>query len=590
MGSLDHDNIMPIYSVVEDPKTHLTVICMPFVGRSTLFDVIDLAFAQERPPQKATVIAEASRALRRRGDVYQRHHQGKRLSSKMPYVTGVLQIAKQLSEALAHAHERGVLHGDVKPSNIVMSIHGSPFLVDFNLSQSRESNNFVTGGTLPYMAPEQIRSLILGSDVEDRVDERSDIYSLGAIMYEMLVGHPPFVGDPDETEPYALAGRMLDAQSAAFEPIRQANPDVDAAFADLVSRCLAFDAKLRPVSMRQVSSELSQCLSGPHRVRRWFRHNRMEAAAIGIALLLATGAAGNWFASRPPEDIRYREKVVEAYENGDFTTAMKMLTELIGKYPATAHDYVLRGCSALRVYESDPYQGYLESAFSDLTKARRIDESAAPFLAYCYLLRNEHQGAQDLYEDVINSNSDVDASHWNNLGYCYVKDRSTIFSRNGRKETLAKADHAYREAMRLDPKAIVPRINFVLLELERYRADKKLLPQEGYDVALELLANKDQVTDSITFNIAARICAVLYEATGDKKYEDNAIRFLEAALERGLAPDRILQEKVVSPSDSRIQKLLKRNWSVDVQVSPKRSMFPKHIANGTDIARKTDAS
>ena len=291
MGALDHPNIMSVYSVQVDKESNLSAICMPFVGRSTLYDVIDVAYGQGRPPQQTTVILEASRALARRGDRYHQITPRVQLRPGSPFLTGALQLMWQISDALAHAHERGVLHGDLKPSNIVMSVTGMPMLVDFNLSHGRESNNLVTGGTLPYMAPEQIRSMLLGADSEDRVDQRSDIFSLGVILFELLTGRLPFDASHPETEPFAAAGRMLDAQSEGVVSMRSLMRDLDAGLVELLASCLSFDSQHRPHDVRAVAREIRRYLSWAHRSRRALQRHRplvnVAAATVGIAVVAA---------------------------------------------------------------------------------------------------------------------------------------------------------------------------------------------------------------------------------------------------------------------------------------------------------------
>ena len=107
-----------------------------------------------------------------------------------------IKIARQVADALDYAHGEGVMHRDIKPANILLSRHGHALLADFGIARGTLlvpdaglslTQTGGTVGTAAYMSPEQA----LG---EDGVDGRTDIYSLGCVVYEMLVGHPPFVG------------------------------------------------------------------------------------------------------------------------------------------------------------------------------------------------------------------------------------------------------------------------------------------------------------------------------------------------------------------------------------------------------------
>jgi serine/threonine protein kinase len=101
----------------------------------------------------------------------------------------------RLAEGLQHSHDRGVLHRDIKPSNVLLGMDGTPMLLDFNLAQVTrgEQVKVVLGGTINYMAPEHLHSLAARDPVVARqVDHRADIYSLGMVLFEMLVGKGPF--------------------------------------------------------------------------------------------------------------------------------------------------------------------------------------------------------------------------------------------------------------------------------------------------------------------------------------------------------------------------------------------------------------
>jgi serine/threonine protein kinase len=111
----------------------------------------------------------------------------------MSYVQAVLWIASRLADGLAYAHEHQVIHRDLKPANVLLADDGQPLLLDFNLSDNLRLRSSVlgasVGGTLPYMAPEQLESFYHPGR---RVDARSDLYSLGLILYELVCGKPAF--------------------------------------------------------------------------------------------------------------------------------------------------------------------------------------------------------------------------------------------------------------------------------------------------------------------------------------------------------------------------------------------------------------
>jgi serine/threonine-protein kinase len=159
-----------------------------------------------------------------------------------------LRITHDVAEALGYAHGRGILHRDVKPDNILMA-DGRALVADFGLARAISAADHTkltkTGtivGTIFYMSPEQVR--------EDRgIDERSDIYGLGCVLYEMLTGAPPFTGR-SVTDLVVKILRSPIAPASAVSPA--VPPSVDAA----IARALAKPAAERFASMQEFAAAL----------------------------------------------------------------------------------------------------------------------------------------------------------------------------------------------------------------------------------------------------------------------------------------------------------------------------------------------
>ncbi|HWG08507.1 MAG TPA: protein kinase [Solirubrobacteraceae bacterium] len=155
-------------------------------------------------------------------------------------------IAGRVADALASAHAAGLIHRDVKPSNVMVAADGSVKVLDFGIARMLDATTLTRDaavlGSAPYMAPEQARG--------ERADMRSDIYSLGCLLYEMLTGRPPFAGE-------AAAAVLQQHLAAAPRPPSETNPGVEPALDALVLEMLAKAPGDRPESATQVSERLA---------------------------------------------------------------------------------------------------------------------------------------------------------------------------------------------------------------------------------------------------------------------------------------------------------------------------------------------
>ena len=156
-----------------------------------------------------------------------------------------LVYAAQIAQGLAVAHERGIVHRDVKPGNVIVTAGGLLKLVDFGLAQSPDvslSAPGLTPGTVAYMAPEQLRG--------GRIDARADLWSLGVVLYEMLTGARPFGGERNEAVAFAVANEEP-------APLTGLRPDLPAEVQSIVLRLLQKDPELRYASAAEFLSDLA---------------------------------------------------------------------------------------------------------------------------------------------------------------------------------------------------------------------------------------------------------------------------------------------------------------------------------------------
>ena len=173
-------------------------------------------------------------------------------------ITEVIGVLRDVAKALAYAHQRGVVHRDIKPDNVLLS-GGTAVVTDFGIAKAISASRTESGGatltqigtsigTPAYMAPEQAAG-------DPDIDHRADIYSLGAMGYELLTGQVVF---PNRTPQRMLAAHMGEAP----QPIAALRADTPAPLADLVMRCLAKDPNQRPHDASDIARVLDTITSG----------------------------------------------------------------------------------------------------------------------------------------------------------------------------------------------------------------------------------------------------------------------------------------------------------------------------------------
>lgn len=228
------------------------------------------------------------------------------------YVQATVWIAARLAEGLEHAHERGLLHRDLKPSNILIAADGTPMLLDFNLSAeicptgAEDREKAMLGGTLPYMSPEHLDAFNPeGETRAEAVDERSDLYSLGLILYEMLAGQHPFPDPPPNARMADVLRQMTDERRQGARSLRHYNPQVPWSLESILSKCLEPDPDRRYGSAGELAEDLRLFLddmplkhapepSLRERAQKWARrHPRASSASsvgvVALGLVLGLG-------------------------------------------------------------------------------------------------------------------------------------------------------------------------------------------------------------------------------------------------------------------------------------------------------------
>ena len=194
-------------------------------------------------------------------------------------VRQAVELIAKVARTVSYAHEHGILHRDIKPGNILLDAKGEPHLTDFGLARLVESESTVTRtlevlGTPSYMAPEQAAG---NNPATAGLTRATDVYGLGAVLYQLLAGHPPFAGGTT----YETIKLLLETEPRLP---RLWNPKVDRDVSTICMKCLEKDPQRRYSSALSLAEDLE----------RWLRHEPIQARRTGVI-----GRSKKWLQRNP---------------------------------------------------------------------------------------------------------------------------------------------------------------------------------------------------------------------------------------------------------------------------------------------------
>jgi len=235
-SSLDHPNVCTIHEIGETPGES---------GEGQLF-IVMACYEGETLKEKISNIPLSLHQLAdprlRRATPSKRETEG----SSLP-IDEATDIAVQIAEGLAKAHEKGIVHRDIKPANILITNDGVVKILDFGLAklagQAQLTKDSSTLGTVAYMSPEQLT----GKDV----DEHTDIWSLGIVLYEMLVGQSPFKGDYEQAIIYSIINEE-------YKPVSQTRKDIPQIIEQIITKSLEKNPEQRYENVNIIISEFKK--------------------------------------------------------------------------------------------------------------------------------------------------------------------------------------------------------------------------------------------------------------------------------------------------------------------------------------------
>jgi serine/threonine protein kinase len=400
LGKLECDGIARIHSVHADVATGLGVICMPYVTRVTMHHLTEWL----------TTFADASSEYGSQNAAELMQHVG-RLNEADPslkektsglsgygfvnhtddYASVILKWGITLANALAHAHHKDVLHLDVKPGNVLVLPDLSVSLLDFNLASTEGDDIRLAGGTLPYMAAEQLLTLLdsitephstneKSTKTQYRATEATDVFGLCATLWHLVSGEPPFGVTVDMSSRRHAAECMLERQKngVAQEQIDKVAAVLPSAAVELLLQGLSYERHKRPAVAADLSGLLNDVLSDIESVKTPTMSD--AAAADASDLPAAAVAVSLWNSKTLSWAVAATLTLVAALAlilGPDWSKNAKPPFGTLGSSdaaPVPAHETAFQ--TALRLIEDEKFSEAIRVAQPHLQKSlncRRVD-------------------------------------------------------------------------------------------------------------------------------------------------------------------------------------------------------------------------
>ena len=413
-AQVQHPNIVPVFAIGEENGSHYYV--MQLVEGQSLGALLGsmrsgadpsggttapnntLTFDPARPARTAIehVVASSSELSSSSAPM--------RANETFDHICVVARLGIQAADALDAAHEYGIVHRDVKPSNLLLDDQGKLWVTDFGLARCRENQGLTqTGdvlGTMRYMSPEQA----LGRTA--LIDHRTDIYSLGLTMYELATLHHP----ADELGDLQL---LFERDRPVIKPLRHWNRHIPRDFQTIILKCMAEFPHERYASAKELSADLERFIEGRpilasppsvlSRLGKWAKRRRGVVYAAAAALLVAVVGAAVSGTMLSRERFANNERALQQ-KNEELRNLNKVLTLFTTEYVDELA--AIPGAEAVRekmLHDSVKYYGQFESEAAGDSKFVADSAYAKSKLGTLYDKLGDHKRAVDAQTNAVHT-------------------------------------------------------------------------------------------------------------------------------------------------------------------------------------------
>lgn len=562
LGRIKHPNVIPIHSRTAIPEQQLSIICMEYLGSATLGSLLDRILASPKPLKDASAILEAAR------DPYAEMEAVPELHARFKqksYEKGIRELFADVCLALEYLHRQEILHLDLKPSNILLRPDGSPVLLDFHLASDRRGLAGSFGGTYPYMPPEQLRAMISASRTPDSaVDERSDLFAVGVLMWETLTGALPFGSTRKDISVDEAVAQLLARQQAGFQAPMRDGWSVSPELVDIVRRCLSYDPRDRPAT----AADLRRLLV-PEIKKTRSRSRILVLSSVLIAAVSLWGAVAAFGPISDDDVATHYAQGVKLFETGQYGPALEEFRWVKRARPNDVRG--LRAFAIASVADATTDAGVIADALKACLDANQF-RFVPDFALTGYLLQLRGDAPPEIkrqYGSAVD-NGQATKAVFNNL--------SAIYLRSG--DDVDPAIDFANKALELDPRCQPALINRALARYKKaVLAALRALPAKvREDLQKASIADLKEALvvgppSGELHLLVAKVMATPPRAADN----DKIIHHLSAAIDQGAD----VQREIKSPypwdgirHDRAFQKLIQQKGVVSANAGMKRLLAP----------------